>query len=370
MLAHELRNPLAAIRTGIYLLEQRAAPEDTETQETCALLERQMRHLSRLLDDLLDVSRISRGKIHLRMEPVDLVQALRHAAAASQCLLELNRHTLSLALPAEPVWVEGDPVRLEQVVTNLLQNAIKYMNPGGQVWLSLAIVPQDPSAPGEGAMAEVRVRDSGIGMSPVALLHIFDLFVQGDPALDRAAEGLGIGLALVRSLVQLHHGRVQAYSEGPGRGSEFRVLLPLRTSGPTQAAPAQALATTHEGKRILLVEDNVAAAVTLTEVLELWGHEVTTVHTGEAALAAAASPPEVALLDIGLPDMDGYEVARRLRSLPGLQDALLVALTGYGQPADRQLSQKAGFDHHLVKPVDLEELRRIIATRRPGASAP
>lgn len=370
MLAHELRNPLAAIRTGIYLLEQRAAPEDAETHETCALLERQMRHLSRLLDDLLDVSRISRGKIHLRMEPVDLVQVLRHAAAASQCLLELNRHTLSLAMPAGPVWVEGDPVRLEQVATNLLQNAIKYMNPGGQVWLSLAAVQQDPGSPGAGEVAEVRVRDSGIGMSPAALLHIFDLFVQGDPTLDRPREGLGIGLSLVRSLVQLHHGTVQAYSEGPGCGSEFRVLLPLRASAPADAAALQPRATPFERKRILLVEDNVAAAVTLAEVLELWGHEVTTVHTGEAALTAAANCPEVVLLDIGLPDMDGYEVARRLRSQSRLQEALLVALTGYGQAADRQLAEGAGFDHHLVKPVDLEELRRIISTRRLAAAAP
>jgi len=363
MLAHELRNPLAAVRTGIYLLGQRAAPQDTDTRDTCALLERQMRHLSRLLDDLLDVSRITRGKIDLHVEPVDVVQILEHAVAASRSLLEFKNHTLSMALPPEPVCVEADPVRLEQVVTNLLQNAIKYMDPGGQVWLSLEAVPTETGS----RAAVIRVRDSGIGISPEALLHVFDLFAQADPVHGRGMGGLGIGLTLVKSLVELHGGSVDAHSSGLGRGSEFRVLLPLRDPAAGVAAfpkePEEAPVAAPGGAAVLLVEDNVDAATTLAEVLELWGYEVRLAHSGMTALAAAhAARPDVVLLDIGLPGMDGYETAQRLRAAPGLQSTLLVALTGYGQEADRARSQEAGIDHHLTKPVDLDELRRIIGS--------
>jgi PAS domain S-box-containing protein len=367
MLAHELRNPLAAIRSGIYLLGQHASPEDTHTHKTCVLLEHQMGNLSRLLDDLLDVSRITRGKIDLHLEPVDVVRVLRHAVEASRYLLKLHRHQLSLDLPREPVWVEADPVRLEQVVTNLLQNAIKYMDPGGQVSLSLAIEPDGTASgethPGAGC-AVLRVRDTGIGINPEALLHIFDLFAQADRALGRTEGGLGIGLTLVKRLVELHGGSVEAYSAGLGRGSEFKVLLPVLEpaaggrafpQAPDSSAPASG------GGDILLVEDNVAAATTLAEVLELWGYEVRVAHRGATALsAAAAARPDVVLLDIGLPDIDGYEVARRLRVDLGLKEILVVAVTGYGQEADRQHSRETGFDHHLTKPVDLDALRRII----------
>lgn len=377
MLAHELRNPLSSIRTGIYLLNQRAGPQDTSTRETCALLERQMRHLLRLLDDLLDVSRITQGKISLHLEPVDVISVLHCAVAASRSLLELKGHQLSLDLPSEPVWVDADPVRLEQVLTNLLQNAGKYMDFGGQVWLSLE---KSTSETGDGptgrGAAVIRVRDSGIGISPEALLHIFDLFVQVGPTLARSEGGLGIGLTLVKSLVELHGGRVDAQSAGLGRGSEFRVQLPLLQAPPQRATggalPAEPSASpTAAGKSVsvLVVEDNVAAAVTLGEVLELWGYEARLAHTGEIALAAAvAACPDVALLDIGLPGMDGYELARRLRSEPGLPRMRLVALTGYGQEKDRQRSREAGFDHHLIKPIDLDELNRIISTCEIGAT--
>jgi PAS domain S-box-containing protein len=371
MLAHELRNPLAAIRTGIYLLAQRAGPSETTTHETCALIERQMRHLSRLLDDLMDVSRISRGRIDLHREPVDVVQTLRYAAAASRSLLDLHRHELTLTLPAGPVWVEADPVRLEQVVTNLLQNAIKYMDPGGKVWLSVETVPGAPApgGPSRPAAAEIRVRDQGIGIPPEALADIFDLFVQADASLDRAQGGLGIGLTLVKRLVELHGGSVSAESAGVGRGSEFRVVLPLLEPAPE--SPAESAKTARppagappEGTRVLVIEDNVAAATTLADVLELWGHEATIAHNGDLALAAVGlAPPDVVLLDIGLPGMDGYEVARRLRAEVGLKETLLVALTGYGQDADRRRAREAGFDHHLTKPIDLDELRRLIDAR-------
>lgn len=369
MLAHELRNPLAAVRTGIYLLDRRAAPEDTAAHATCALLERQMRHLSRLLDDLLDVSRISQGKIDLHLERVDVVQVLGYAVAASRSLLELKGHTLSQDLPPEPVWVVADPVRLEQVVTNLLQNASKYMDAGGQVWLSLETTPGETAAgvPVAGA-ALIRVRDTGIGISPEALLHIFDLFVQANPTSVSGLGGLGIGLTLVKRLVELHGGSVKARSAGLGQGSEFRVQLPLLLETPKTALPGEPLeepvsaqSAAHGGLSILLVEDNVAAAVTLAEVLESWGHEARLAHSGELALAAAAAArPDVVLLDIGLPGMDGYAVARLLRAHPELNDVLLIALTGYGQEADRQRSRDAGIDHHLAKPVDLDALRRVL----------
>jgi len=378
MLAHELRNPLAAIRTGIYLLDQRAGPQDLATHETCALLERQMRHLSRLLDDLLDVSRITRGKIDLHLEAVDVVQTLQHAAAASRALLEANRCTLELDLPAEPAWVEADAVRLEQVVTNLLQNALKYTDPGGQVSISLEraageAAPDRPAGPGS---ALIRVRDTGIGISPGALPHVFELFVQADTSLVRTRGGLGIGLTLVRRLVELHGGSVEAHSAGLGQGSEFRVLLPLREpaaggdaspKGPT-SSPSAAI---PRGASILLVEDNVPAAVSLAKVLKLWGYGVRIAHSGEAGLAAAAAAsPDVVLLDLGLPGMDGYEVARRLRAEPRLRATLLVALTGYGQDEDRLRTREAGFDHHLTKPADLNELRRILEVRPEARPQP
>ncbi|MCC2667839.1 MAG: histidine kinase [Armatimonadetes bacterium] len=368
MLSHELRNPLAAIRTGIYLLEQRAAPQDTETHETCALLQRQMRHLARLLDDLLDVSRITRGQISLRLEPVDVVSTIHYAVAASRSMLELKHHQLSLDLPAEATWVDADSVRLEQVITNLVQNAVKYMAPGGRVWISLETIPRETGAGASSGVgvAVIRVRDTGIGISPEGLLHIFDLFFQLDRSQGPASGGLGIGLTMVRRLVELHGGSVEAHSAGLGRGSEFRVLLPL--GEPPAAAlpePAGTIPSAHGGRaaEILLVEDNVAAAVTLAEVLELWGYEVRLAHSGSLALAAAAAArPDLVLLDIGLPEMDGYEVARRLRADPTLRGTLLVALTGYGQESDRQRAREAGFDYHLTKPVDPQELERLLST--------
>jgi CheY-like chemotaxis protein len=259
-------------------------------------------------------------------------------------------------------------VRLEQVITNLVQNAVKYMAPGGRVWISLETIPRETGAGASSGVgvAVIRVRDTGIGISPEGLLHIFDLFFQLDRSQGPASGGLGIGLTMVRRLVELHGGSVEAHSAGLGRGSEFRVLLPL--GEPPAAAlpePAGTIPSAHGGRaaEILLVEDNVAAAVTLAEVLELWGYEVRLAHSGSLALAAAAAArPDLVLLDIGLPEMDGYEVARRLRADPTLRGTLLVALTGYGQESDRQRAREAGFDYHLTKPVDPQELERLLST--------
>jgi signal transduction histidine kinase len=365
MLAHELRNPLAAIRTGIYLLNERAAPTDDDTHQTCALLEHQVHHFSRLLDDLLDVARITRGKIELQVEPVDVVRVLRHVVAANRSLLERNRHELTMKLPSAPVWVDADSVRLEQVVSNLLQNASKYTEPDGKIWLSLETVPHGLSERASRGIdtAVVRVRDTGVGISPEALLHVFDLFVQGDPASLPKRGGLGIGLTLVQRLVELHGGQVEAWSAGLGQGSEFRVLLPLREAAPDLPAAPKEPHAASGGAVILLVEDNVAAAATLADVLELWGYEVTTAYSAAKALSlAAVTRADMVLLDIGLPDMDGYELARRLRAEAGFNGVPLVALTGYGRADDRERSREAGIDFHLTKPVDLDELRRIIGS--------
>ena len=294
-------------------------------------------------------------------------------------------HQLSLDLPSEPVWVEADPIRLEQVVSNLLQNASKYMDSGGQVWLTLE---KDTSttgvAPTGTGSAVIRVRDAGIGISPEGLLHIFDLFAQVGPTLARSEGGLGIGLTLVKRLVELHGGQVEAHSAGLGRGSEFRIQLPLLET-PEAAARGRQLpeepsapssAAGGSGLSILVIEDNVDAALTLGEVLELWGYEARLVHSGEIALESAiAACPNVVLLDLGLPVMDGYEVARRLRAELGLGRILLVAMSGYGQEDDRRRTREAGFDYHLTKPIDLDELRRIIAAyvssmdQQPGHDA-
>jgi signal transduction histidine kinase len=347
MLAHELRNPLAPVLTALQLMELRPQ-DDAVVARARAVLGRQVRHMTRLVDDLLDVSRITRGKITLRTERVELAALAARALEAARPLLDGRRLEVSTGVPTE-LWVEADPVRMEQVLLNLLTNAAKFTEPGGRVrvW-----------AEGAGDRVRIGVSDNGIGIASEMLPRIFDLFMQGDRSLDRAQGGLGIGLTLVHRLVEMHGGTVSVASAGPGQGSEFVVDLP-RASVPavvstgSAAAPRRALSP----RRILVVDDNVDAARTLAEALGAWGHEVGVAHDGPSALEEALrTRPDVVLLDIGLPGMDGYEVARLLRERAGFADTVLIALSGYGQADDRRRSQDAGFRDHLVKPVDIEEL--------------
>jgi signal transduction histidine kinase len=357
MLAHELRNPLAPIRNAVELMRQ-VETLDPSFQPSREMVERQVKHLARLVDDLLDVSRINQGSIRLRKEVLDLGTIVQRAVEGTRPIIESRAHTLSVQLPTEPVRLEADPTRLEQVISNLLNNAAKYTMPGGHVWVT---------ASREGEEAVVRVRDSGIGVPPDVLERVFEPFVQSDGSLARTDGGLGVGLSLVRSLVEMHGGRVEAASPGLGQGSEFVLRLPAQL--PSEAAlPAEpAPVTAPRGLRVLVVEDNIDAAESLATLLRLWNHDVNVVHDGRMALEAAREQqPEVVLLDIGLPGLDGYQVARRLRDEIGLDHALLVAMTGYGQPEDRRRSQEAGIQYHFVKPVEPLVLRNLLA----GASLP
>jgi CheY-like chemotaxis protein/two-component sensor histidine kinase len=319
------------------------------------MVERQVKNLARLVDDLLDVSRITQGSIRLRKEVVDLKTILERAVEATRPLIESRAHELTLRLPREPVRLEADPTRLEQVVANLLNNAAKYTMPGGSITLSATL--QDKEA-------VIRVRDNGIGVPPDVLGRVFEPFVQSDGSLARTEGGLGIGLTLVRSLVEMHGGHVEANSPGLGQGSEFVVSLPVRVPQTAEAATSDEPSprTPARPVHVLVVEDNVDAAESLATLLRVWGHDVQVVHDGlDAVEAARQHPPEVVLLDIGLPGLDGYQVARRLREDVGLDSSLLVAMTGYGQPEDRRRSREAGIHHHFVKPVEPLVLRNLLA---------
>jgi signal transduction histidine kinase/CheY-like chemotaxis protein len=354
MLAHELRNPLAAISTAAAALDHPGIGEERGARLR-SLISHQVHHVARLADDLLDVSRVLRGRIELRREVVDLRDVAEHAVQSCRALLEERGHHLRVALPPGPCRVFGDPTRLEQILCNLLNNAARYTPPGGSVELAVG--------PREGEL-EIRVQDDGRGIPPEMLPRIFELFLQVDPSLDRSTGGLGIGLTLVRSLVELHGGAVEAKSEGRGRGAEFVVRLPALVEVPAGEVHPSPRSDERSGPlRVLLVEDNPAAAEGLRELLTLWGHEVSFAADGEAALrAAAGEPPDVVLLDLGLPGMDGFEVARRLRRQPGFAEVLLVAVTGYGQERDRERTREAGFDLHLLKPVAPEDLKRLLRT--------
>ena len=360
-LGHELRNPLGAIRNALAILDRIRSPDDADSAER-ALLRRQAGHVSRLVDDLLDVSRVTSGKIALQPEPLDLVETVRRGTDAIVATRP-DQHTLRLALPSAPLMVHGDPVRLEQVVSNLLTNAVKYTPPGGHIEVELAT---------DGADAKITVRDSGVGISADTLPRIFDLFTQAERTLDRSQGGLGIGLTLVRRLVELHGGSVVAHSEGLGLGATFVVRLPRKHQGvhpalrrqittPPPTAPARAI------RNVLLVEDNADIRETLALLLEHVGFTVVVAGDGPAGVATAERTPlDAAIVDIGLPGFDGYEVGRRLRgAFPSLY---LVALTGYGQPDDRRRSKEAGFDAHLTKPVDIEVLQSLLAGRSASAS--
>ncbi len=356
VLAHELRNPLAPIRIGLQVLKMSRDP--AVAADTLEMMNRQLSQMVRLIDDLMDVSRITNDKLTLRKEWVSLRTVAETAIEASRPVIEKSGHTLNLALPEEPVLLAADPTRLAQVISNLLTNAAKYTPEGGCIELA---------AMREGGEIVVRVTDTGLGIPPEMLAQVFEMFAQVNRTLDRAQEGLGIGLALVKRLVEMHGGTISAESPGKGAGSTFTVRLPHafadagQTEPPTtpEAAPAQA---PMRRRRVLVVDDNVDGAESLTVLLRMRGHETKSAHSGPEALdAARAFEPEVVLLDIGLPGMNGYEVAKILRREPSLSEAVLIAVTGWGSEENKQRSSEAGFDLHLTKPVEVKDIESILA---------
>jgi signal transduction histidine kinase/DNA-binding response OmpR family regulator len=364
MLSHELRNPLAPIRNAAEVM-RRIAPSDPGISWARDVVERQVTHLAQLVDDLLDVSRITQGKITLKKEPIELGKVIQHSVETAKMLLESKRHQLALSLPAAPIWVHGDFARLAQVVGNLLNNGAKYTADGGRIELA---------ASAERGEAVVTVRDNGIGIDGALLPHVFELFTQGERTLDRAQGGLGVGLTVVQRLVELHQGRVEVRSDGIGKGALFRITLPcISEVAPRESrAEQQALQIqlSSVGKRVLVIDDNIDAAESIAVFLRLEGHEVRTVSDGPQAVAIAhVFAPQVAVVDIGLPGMNGYEVARRLKLNGSGAPALLIALTGYGQKDDRARSEEAGFHHHFVKPADPRDIQSVIATWAATAGA-
>ncbi|MBL8799911.1 MAG: response regulator [Planctomycetia bacterium] len=363
ILAHELRNPLAPIRNGLQLLRLDGANPAT-LERACTLMERQLFHMVRLIDDLMDVSRITCNKLVLRRERVELAAVVRSAVEAVRPVIEAAGHELRVRLPVQPVYLDADLTRLAQVFSNLLNNAAKYMEPGGSIQLQ--------AEPHE-AEVIVRVRDGGVGIPTDMLPRIFEIFTQVDRTLERAQGGLGIGLSLARGLVEMHGGSIEAHSAGPGQGSEFVVRLPLLALGGGDAPPGDAGRSRPDAgadgrqRRILVVDDNRDSAISLSTMLELLSNEVHTAHDGLAAVeAAAAFQPEVIFLDIGLPKLNGYDAARRIRELPGGRSIFLIALTGWGQDEDRRRSAEAGFNLHLVKPMDPTAIENLLAGLRPA----
>jgi PAS domain S-box-containing protein len=362
MLSHELRNPLAPIANAVQLLRLQQRNENLFQQQARTIIERQVGQMKHLVDDLLEISRITTGRIQLRQERVVMGGIVEQALETARPLLEQRRHEVTVSLPPQPIWVLADAARLEQVVVNLLTNAAKYTDEGGHIWLTVELASGVASAPRDTAV--LRVRDTGIGIAPELLPRIFDLFTQAERSLDRSEGGLGIGLALVQQLVEMHGGTV-GVSSVLGQGSEFVVRLPVV---PVSAPPPPAHGTeiTRPAAvplRVLVVDDNVDGAESVAMLLRPAGHDVRTVYDGPSTLQAALDfRPNVVLLDIGLPGRNGYEVAKQLRRQAVLQGVVLVAVTGYGQETDRQRSQEAGFDHHLVKPADIGQVQQILAT--------
>ncbi|MHB1424188.1 MAG: response regulator [Gemmataceae bacterium] len=358
MLAHELRNPLAPIRNAIQLLHTHSSKEPNVVM-LHEMIERQVHHLIRIVDDLLDLSRITRGKIHLQMEKIELAGVIARAVETSRPLLDARKHELRIDLPPHPLQVRGDAVRLSQVISNLLNNAAKYTEEGGLIEIR---------AEHREDFATIRVRDNGMGIPTEMLSSIFELFKQVDHSLDRSQGGLGIGLTLVYKLVEMHGGRVEAFSEGANKGSEFVVHLPIWRKEETQPESVEVgedaadLSSPAQRRRVLIVDDNADAARSLRMLMEIGGHETHLCFDGHSALSAAEKfLPEVILLDIGLPGLDGLEVARRLRAMNLSPRPMLVALTGYGQADDVRRSHEAGFDHHFVKPADPQALTALLA---------
>jgi PAS domain S-box-containing protein len=352
MLSHELRNPLAPIRNSLYTLG-RVAPDSDSARRAWAIIERQTAHVTRLVEDLLDISRISRGRIRLQRRPVEMREVVGRSTGDLRELFVEKGIDLTVALPETPIWIDGDGARLAQTVGNLLHNTLKFTDRGGRVWIMLAT---------SGGWAILRVRDTGVGIAREMLPRLFEPFSQVERTLDRSKGGLGLGLALVKSLVQLHGGEVNAHSEGLGQGAEFVVRLPVIPAPSGVAQEARVPAPASPRRRVLVIEDNVDAALSLCEVLELGGHEVSVAYQGPEGLAkAGALRPDVVLCDIGLPGMDGYEVARRLRADPTMAGVLLVALSGYTLPEDLQRAAAAGFDRHIAKPPSVEQIEETLA---------
>ncbi len=354
MLSHELRNPLAPILNAVHIIRLRG--EDPVVRARMRdVVEQQVRCMTRLVDDLLDVSRITRGKIHLHHEPVTLSVLIQHSLETVRPVLESKQHQLQLSLPDEPIHLWADPLRLEQVLNNLLSNAAKYTDPGGLIQVRAEVLGHDVS---------IQIRDNGIGIAPEMVDEIFHLFSQVNHSLARSQGGLGIGLTLARNLVRLHEGTLIARSDGLGKGSEFIIRLPHRKSFPQdegESSKAEAKPDRHSC-RVLVVEDNVQLAESLCLIVNLWGHECRVSHSGaEAIKLVEVFKPGVVLLDIGLPGMDGYAVAEELRNDSELKGITVIAMTGYGRDEDRMRSRSAGFDHHLVKPLDLDALELLLA---------
>jgi signal transduction histidine kinase/CheY-like chemotaxis protein len=357
-LAHELRNPLAPLVNALEILD-RTEGNPVLAQRARAIMQRQLGQMSRLIEDLVDVSRITTGKLELRRQAIDLLEVLRVAIEISSPAIRDRRHQLATHWPEAPVWVQGDPTRLAQVFANLLNNAAVYARQEGRIGLDVDV---------DGEWVAVRVSDNGIGIDPAMQEAIFEMFTQVDQSLERGRAGLGVGLTLARELVQLHGGRIGVHSAGLGRGAEFTVTLPRVEAPGARTAPAPDAATTAErGLSVLIADDNVDFALSLATMLETQGHAVQVVHDGQAALNAVLERRfDVAFFDIGMPALNGYELARRVRAQPQRQDMTLVAVTGWGQEADREQARKAGFDHHLVKPVEFD---RVLAVLREHAAA-
>ncbi|MGH8252393.1 MAG: ATP-binding protein, partial [Steroidobacteraceae bacterium] len=358
MLAHELRGPLAPLRNMVEILKRKASDPHV-IASAVGMMERQLGQLVRLVDDLIDVSRITRGQIELRKETVDLSSIILQSVEACRPLAEAANHQLGVTMSPQPIRLHGDPVRLTQVFSNILNNACKYTPPGGKIWLT--------SEARDGQIV-VTVKDSGIGIAPDQLNVIFDLFAQIDRTLERTQSGLGIGLTLVKRLAQMHGGTVDALSKGLGTGTEIVVRLP--TINEVRESQAAARTDTQQAgprRRFLVVDDNEDSAASLAMLLTIDGHEVRTAHDGAAAVEAVESfQPDVVLLDIGLPRLNGYEACQRIRGRPSGPDIVIIALTGWGQDEDRRKSKEAGFDHHMIKPVDYDALKKWLALQAPA----
>jgi nitrogen-specific signal transduction histidine kinase/ActR/RegA family two-component response regulator len=353
MLSHELRNPLAPIVTAAQVLEK-AAPNDTRVGWVREVIQRQVTHLAGLVDDLLDVSRITQGKITLNREAVELGKVMEDSLEIVRPVIDSKRHTLTVHAPETPVWVFGDFSRLAQIFSNVLHNAARYTSEGGSIELNITV---------DRGSVTVRVRDNGIGIEPQFLPHVFEVFTQGCRSLDRSQGGLGVGLAVVQRLVELHQGEVNVTSDGPGFGTDVNVRLPCISEVVARSGHPPVAPTLLGGKRILVVDDNVDAAESIAVLMGIEGHEVKTVTDATQALACLeVFAPQVAIIDIGLPGMNGYELAAGIRASRTLTQPLLIALTGYGQAEDFDRSRDVGFDHHFVKPADIKALRAAIDT--------
>ena len=353
VLSHELRNPLAPVRNALWLLDHAdtGGPQAARAKE---VLNRQVGHLSRMVDDLLDVTRITRGKIHLQRARIDLCELVRRTIDDHRAIFSARGVAVSARLGRLPIWIDADPTRVSQAVGNVLQNAVKFTDAGGHV---------EVSAGRDAQRGSVTIRDDGVGIAPDLLGRLFEPFTQADDSLHRTRGGLGLGLSLVKGLVELHGGSVEASSEGPGRGAEFVLRLPLAPEQREVARAPRSQGAAGSSRRVLVIEDNADAADTLREMLEMWGHEVAVAHDGRAGLAQArVFAPDVVLCDIGLPEMDGYEVARAIRADPETASTFLVAVTGYALPEDQRRAAEAGFMRHLGKPVPIEVMEEVIAT--------